>query len=307
MSFSALLAALLLEHFRPLPRDFRLFGWFSAYAHYLERQFNAGEHRHGVLAWFLAISPIVLLAMLITLLLNMFSGLMGWAWSLAVLYLLMGFGRLGENAAALSSALRNQQLDQARSLLEQWTARSSAAFSGAEIIRLGIEETLVSAYRNLFGVVLWFVLLGPGGALLYRLAQILAQSWGRLNEQEFGDFGKFSARVFAWMEWLPARLTAISFAIVGNFEDAMFCWRSQAAQWMEESLGIVLASGAGAMGVRLGEETENLGGIESRPEVGLGDDADVDYLDSAISLIWRTLTLWLVVLLLITLARWTGA
>lgn len=87
----------------------------------------------------------------------------------------------------------------------------------------------------------------------------------------------------------------------------MYCWRSQATQWMEESLGIVLASGAGAMGVRLGEDTETRGGIESRPEVGLGEDADVDYLDSAISLIWRTLTLWLVVLLLITLARWTGA
>lgn len=307
MSFTALLAALLLEHFRPLPRAFRLFGWFSGYAQYLERQFNAGEHRHGVLAWFLALSPFVFLVTLISLLLNVISGLMGWAWSLTVLYFLMGFGRLGENAAAVASALRNQQFDQAQLLLEQWTGRDSAANSANEVARLGIEEILVSAYRNLFGVVLWFALLGPGGALLYRLAQLLAQTWGTLNEQEFGDFGKFSARAFAWMDWLPARLTAISFAIVGNFEDAMYCWRSQATQWMEESLGIVLASGAGAMGVKLGEALETRAGIESRPEIGLGDDADVDYMDSAISLIWRTLALWLVVLLLITLARWTGA
>jgi cobalamin biosynthesis protein CobD/CbiB len=307
MSFSALLAALLLEHFRPRPPTFRLLGWFSGYAHYLERQFNAGEHRHGVLAWFLALSPFVFLVTLIFLLLNMISGLMGWAWSLAVLYFLMGFGRLGENAGAVSSALRNQQLDQAQVLLEQWTGRDSSAFSVAEVSRLSIEEILVSAYRNLFGVVLWFALLGPGGALLYRLAQLLAQTWGTLNEQEFGDFGKFSARAFAWMEWLPARLTAISFAVVGNFEDAMYCWRSQAPQWVEESLGIVLASGAGAMGVKLGETIRTRAGVESRPEIGLGDDADVDYMDSAISLIWRTLALWLAVLLLIAMARWTGA
>lgn len=307
MSFSALLAALLLEYFRPLPQDFRLYGWFTSYAHYLERQFNAGEHRHGVLAWFLALVPFVLLVTLTSILLNVMSGLVGWSWSLIVLYFLMGFGSVGADAAAVISALRNQQLGQARSLLEQWTGRDSSAFSATEVARYGIEDVLVSAYRKLFGVLFWFVLLGPGGALFYRLAEILAQQWGALNEQEFGNFGKFSARAFAWMEWLPARLTAISFAIVGDFEDAMYCWRSQSRQWMEESLGIVLASGAGAIGVKLGESSDIHGGIESRPEIGLGDDANVDDMDSAISLIWRTLALWLVLLLLITLARWTGA
>ncbi len=307
MSFFALLAALLLEHFRPLPRDFRLYGWFSGYVHYLERQFNAGGHQHGVLAWFLALSPLVLLVTLISIWLNALNGLVGWAWNVIALYLLMGFGALGERAAAVSSALRNHQLDQARWLLEQWRGGDSAALSASEVARLGIEELLISAFRRLFGVALWFTLLGPGGALLYRLSQILAQTWGGLNEQEFGNFGKFATRAFAWMEWLPARLTAISFAIVGDFEDAMYCWRSQAKQWMEESLGIVLASGAGAIGVKLGDTIETRGSVECRPEIGLGDDAGVDYMDSAISLIWRTLALWLVLLLLIALARWTGA
>lgn len=307
MSFSVLLAALLLGHFRPLPRDFRLYVWFSDYACYLERQFNAGEHSHGALAWVLALLPFVLLVTLISLFLSATSGLMGWIWNLAVLYFLMGFGSLGTDAAAVASALRSQQLDQARSLLEQWTRRDCTAFSATEVARIGIEESLIMAYRKLFGVALWFLLLGPGGALLYFLAQILAQKWGKENEPELGHFGRFSARAFEWLEWLPARLTAISFAIVGDFDDAMYCWRSQARQWTEESLGIVLASGAGAIGVKLGENIGMGGGVESRPEIGLGDDADVDYLDSAISLIWRTLALWLALLLLITLARLTGA
>lgn len=303
MVFSALLTALLLEYFRPLTRDCRPYLWFSSYTHYLERQFNAGEHSHGVLAWLLAVLPLVLLFALINMLLHGMNGLVTWLWNFIALYLLMGFGDLGVKAAAVISALRNQPLAQARILLRKWVGRDTTAFSATEIARHGIEEILISAYRNLFGVILWFLLLGPAGALIYRLAQILAKKWGGLSEQEFGDFGNFSVRVFNWIEWLPSRLTAASFAIVGDFEDAVYCWRAQATQWAEESLGVVLASGAGAIGVKLGEPVETSGGYVSRPEIGLGEEADVDYMDSAISLIWRTLALWLVLLLLVTLAR----
>ncbi|MBZ0104182.1 MAG: CobD/CbiB family protein [Sulfuricella denitrificans] len=307
MIFSALLAALLLEYFRPLPQDYRPYDWFSAYAHFLERQFNAGEHSHGVLAWFLAVFPFVLLFALISMLLNSMNGLVAWLWNIIVLYSLMGFGSLGTKAVAVISALRNQPLEQARQSLEKWTGRDTSNCSATDIARFGIEEILISAYRKLFGVILWFMFFGPAGALIYRFAQILANKWGRLNEQEFGSFGKFSGRIFYWIEWLPSRLTAVSFAIVGDFEDAVYCWRSQAKQWVEESLGVVLASGTGAIGVRLGELDEPSGGMDSRPEIGLGDEADVDYMDSAISLIWRTLALWLVLLLLITLARLSAA
>lgn len=307
MSFLALLAALLLDYFRPLPSHFRAFPLFSRYARYLERQFNAGEHWHGLLAWLLAVVPLALLATLGYLFLNQLNALLGWLWSVAVLYLIMGFRYLGVNAAGVAAALRGQELDEARRQLGQWLGRDSASLSAGEVARLGIEEILRGAYQHLFGVIIWFALFGPGGALLYRLSQILGLKWGELDEREFGDFGKVAARVFAWMEWLPLRITAISFAIVGDFEDAMYCWRSQAEQWAQRGMGIVLASGAGAMGVKLGDPIPGRDGIEHRPELGLGDEADADYLDSAVSMVWRALVLWLVLLLLLTLARWTGA
>lgn len=307
MSFLALLAALLLDYFQPLPAHFRSYPWFSRYAHYLERQFNAGEHRHGLLAWLLAVVPLALLATLGYLLLNQINALLGWLWSVAILYLVMGFRYLGVNAAGIALALRSQKVDEARRQLGQWLGRDSASLSGGEVARLGIEEILRGAYQHLFGVIIWFTLFGPGGAMLYRLSQILGQKWGELDEGEFGEFGKVAARLFAWMEWIPLRITAISFAIVGDFEDAMYCWRSQAEQWAQRGMGIVLASGAGAMGVKLGEPIPVRDGIEHRPELGLGDEADVDYLDSAVSMVWRALVLWLVLLLLLTLARWTGA
>lgn len=307
MSFLALLAALLLDYFRPLPSHVRAYPWFSRYALYLERQFNAGAHRHGLLAWLLAVVPLVLLATSGYLLLDRVNTLLGWAWSVAVLYLAMGFRFLGVNAASIASALRGEKLDEARQSLGQWLGRDTSLLSAGAVARLGIEEILRGAYQHLFGVIIWFAVFGPGGALLYRLCQVLSLRWGELDESEAGDFGKIATRVFAWMDWVPLHATAISFAVVGDFEDAMYCWRSQAGQWTQRGVGIVLASGAGAMGVKLGDAIPGRDGMEPRPELGLGDEADADYLDSAVSMVWRALVLWLVLLLLLTLARWTGS
>jgi cobalamin biosynthesis protein CobD/CbiB len=133
--------------------------------------------------------------------------------------------------------------------------------------------------------------------VLYRFAAWLAGSWGEHPETRM--FGGFARQVFAFMDWLPARLLALSFAVVGNFEDAVYCWRSQAANWAPHSDGVVLSSAAGALGVRIG------GG--SRPELGTGDAADPDDLSGVIGLVWRALVVWLLLVLLLTVASWVGA
>ena len=84
-------------------------------------------------------------------------------------------------------------------------------------------------------------------------------------------------------------MTALCFAIVGDFEDAIYCWRTQAKLWADESSGILLSSGAGALGVRLGMPVYESGEVTERPELGLGDDADVDFMQSTVGLVWRAL------------------
>src|SRR6266853_825003 len=116
-----------------------------------------------------------------------------------------------------------------------------------------IEEALVSSHRYVFAVVFWFVLLpGPSGVILYRLSMFLNDRWGERTSPELERFSRFARRAFAALDWLPVRFTAAAFAIVGDCEDAVYCWRTQAANWPDPALGIVLASGAGAIGVRLG-------------------------------------------------------
>ena len=156
-----------------------------------------------------------------------------------------------------------------------------------------------------------FVLLpGPCGAVLYRVAAFLAEVWGRRSDADAGHFGQFSRQAFAVIDWLPLRVTAAGFAIVGNFEDAVYCWRTQADRWPDDALGsgigIVLASGAGALGVRLGMPVVEAGVIADRAEIGTGDEADADFMQSAVGLVWRALLLWLLLLLLLGLAGLVG-
>jgi len=111
------------------------------------------------------------------------------------------------------------------------------------------------------------------------------------------------------LDWIPARLTALSFAVVGDFEDAAYCWRIQAKTWPAteggEPLGTVLASGAGALGVQIGGSLQQLvGDAYYRPDLGIGDPVQSDILPSAVGLVWRALVLWLLLILLITLANW---
>lgn len=306
MSFFSLMAALLLEHFQPLPQRLRHYPLFTRYARYLERKLNAGQYRHGVIGWLLAVVPLMAAAAAGYYALHSINPVLGWLWNAGILYLTLGFKHFSVAAAEVGAALRSENLGQARELLARWSGRQTDELDAGEIARLGIEQTLACAHKHLFGGIFWFAVLGPAGAVLYRFSGQLGQKWGGLDEQESGLFGQFAVRAFEWLDWLPLRLTAISFAVVGDFEDAMYCWRSQADGWVQRGLGIVLASGAGALGVKLGEPLRVGGAVEFRPELGLGDEADADYMQSALGLVWRALGLWLVLMLLLTLARWTG-
>jgi adenosylcobinamide-phosphate synthase len=180
-----------------------------------------------------------------------------------------------------------------------------------------VENALITTHRHVFGVFFWLLLpMGPAGAVIYRVAEYLARVW---NAPEMSDesFGSFARRAFDLIDWLPARLTAIAFAIVGNFEDAVYAWRNFARRWSSESTGIILAAGGGAMGVRLGTPAEYASDI---PEVDVtaydsstadieilpGEEPSVRALQSTVGLIWRALLLWILLLLLVSVANWLG-
>ncbi len=306
MSLISLIAALLLEQWRPLADRRSLLTPLSRYVMYLERQFNAGESHHGVIAWSLVIIPAVMCIWLIYWLANHVSPLAALVLNVLTLYVTMGFRQFSHYFTAIQLALKDDDLPRARQLLAEWRGHNCGNLGREEIIRLSIEGALTASHRHVFAVIFWFVLLpGPSGAVLYRLASFLDKAWGSsaFGNVELGRFGKFAHTAFEFLDWLPVRITAAAFAVVGDFEDAVYCWRTQAAKWNDRALGIVLATGAGALGVRLGMPLEMNGEVEDRPELGVGDDAESGFLDSTVGLVWRALVLYLLMLLMIGVAK----
>lgn len=303
MSLLSLVAALLLEQWRPLAERRYLYALLARYATFLEGLFNAGEARQGAIAWVIAVLPAVLGAWLVYMAAYRASPLLAFVLNVAALYLTMGFRQRSHYFTDIHLALKEDDLAKARDILSTWRQASGADLDREAITRLAIEEALVASHRYGFGVIFWFVLLpGPTGAVLYRLSMFLNDRWGEKASPELERFSHLARRAFAALDWLPVRFTAAAFAVVGDFEDAVYCWRTQAANWPDPELGIVLASGAGAIGVKLGMPIPAGGAVVDRPELGLGEPADTGHLDSTVGLVWRALVVWLLLLLLIALA-----
>jgi adenosylcobinamide-phosphate synthase len=307
MTLFSLIVALLIEQVRPLPGRQIVVAPLKRLSALLADRFNDGRARSGAIAWWLIIVPGVVGSVVIFSLLWTVHPLFAFAFNIGILYLTMGFRQESHFFTDIQLALRMGEPDRARTLLAEWRGRQYVDASSSEVARLAIEQALISAHRNVFGVVFLFMLLpGPSGAVLYRLARFLDEEWGRRRDVEFGDFGRFAKTAFEVIDWLPARLTAASFSVVGDFEDAIFCWRTQSMLWRERTSGILLAAGAGALGVRLGMPVHESGEIVERPEMGVGEEADADYMQSTVGLVWRALVLCLLMLALVVIAGWVG-
>src|SRR5688572_6993685 len=299
MSVVAVVAALVLEQWRALDSRWTLQHVLSAGATWLEQSFNAGERRHGTVAWLVGVVPVALASILVNQLLLSVHFLLALAFHVVVLYFTLGFRQFSHYFTELQLAVKSGEIERARTLLDEWRGASGVVRSREEVIRLAIEEALISSHRHVFGVIFWYLLLpGPSGAILYRLAAYLRFRW-----KDLGSFGRFAQRAFHLLEWPAVRVTAASFAVVGDFEDAIYCWRTQSRGWHDPDAGLVLAAGAGAMGVRLGMPVQELDGAVPRVELGVGDSADGPFLDSTVGLLWRALVVWVAMLMLITVVR----
>lgn len=308
MSLLSLIISLLLEQSRPLPESvWGKQGIAAHYADFFEQRFNAGEGHHGMIGWLVAVLPPVLVAAFVYFVLFLVQPLLALAWNVLVLYLTMGFRQISHHFSETQLALQTGELDRARERVGTWRDRLSDRLSSSEVARVSIEQALLASHRQVFAVLIWFILLpGPSGAVLYRLSNHLAGHWGGRSDSGFGAFGVFARRAFEFIDWLPVRCTAVAFSIVGDFEDAIYCWRTQAARWPDLSSGILLSSGGGALGVRLGMPLHEAEDVLERPEMGIGDDADADFMQSAIGLVWRALVLYLLLLALLWVSSWVG-
>ena len=310
MVFS-LVCALLLEWIRPLSSMLIVTPFLSLHRMLAARLTWPGRDRRG--AWCLTMLAVVVVCMAISALLWRIHPLFAVVFNIVVLYLSIDIGSGDRFFAEIQLALRMGEIERARMILGQWRGEDTAQCSGEEVARLAIEQLLLCTHRGVLGAGFWFLLLpGPSGALLYRLACRLADEGDaginvKNGNDAAGSASPVSAACFARcafeiLDWLPSRLTGFAFAVMGDFENAVYCARTQAVLWPDKGAGQVIASAGGALGIRLGLPVQLSGRQIDRPEMGMGQAADVDGMQNTVRLMWRALLLCLLVLVLLSIA-----
>jgi len=141
------------------------------------------------------------------------------------------------------------------------------------------------------------------GAILQRMVSVLDRQWGHRTPQ-FAEFGKVAARLDDLLNWVPARITALSYAVMGSFEDALYCWRRKAGMWSDISSGPLLASGLGALHLDTEEQgVEDIYGNRAIHPAALPSANDVR---RAVALVWRVMLFWLAIGVLMAVAHLYG-
>lgn len=283
------LAALLLDQLLGEPRRWHPLVGFGRYAQWLENHCNRRRRIGGVLAWLLAVGVPVLALIFLRAMLAPWLAL---ALDVLVLYAAIGRQSLMQHARAVFDALYANDLPEARRTVGMIVSRDTRALDARGVSKAAVETVLENGSDAIFASLFWYAVAGAPGVLLHRLANTLDAMWGYRNER-FDAFGWAAARIDDVLNFVPARLTALAYAIGGYAAQALRCWRAQAPAWSSPNAGPVMAAGAGALRVQLGGAAIYHGVEEVRPPLGCDHAVEPADITRALRLLDRAVLIWL--------------
>lgn len=290
--------ALLLDRLLGEPRRFHPLVGFGRLAIWIEQRLNGGTHQvlrmrlHGILGWGLIVAPWLLLTWLIGQQ-TFLQPLIG----VLILYFALGMQSLDEHASRIQQALQVDDLTLARQRVGDIVSRDTAAMQTEDVARAAVESALENGNDAVFGALFWFAVAGAPGVLLFRLTNTLDAMWG-YRTPRFLYFGWAAARIDDVLNFIPARLTALTYALLGHTRLALRCWQQQAAAWDSPNAGPVMASGAGSLNIKLGGAASYHGDTEARPTLGTDATPQAADISRAMSLVKRGAWLWVALLFL---------
>ncbi|SDK68110.1 adenosylcobinamide-phosphate synthase [Methylophilus rhizosphaerae] len=252
------------------------------------RQPKTAQRLTGLLAWALAVLPFTYLAWELT------QTRFGWLVHGYLLYFALGHQSLRQHALAVYSALQNNDFPQAQRAASYMVSRDREAI---EPVSSTLESVLENGNDGVFAALFWFLVAGGPGALLYRLANTLDAMWGYKTSQYY-YFGWAAARLDDVLNYMPARLTALTYALLGNTSKGLYAWRMQAKQWDSPNAGPVMSAGAGALNVALGGRARYHGVWHERPALGTTVPPTMHDIPRALKLVSAGLYSWLIIAVL---------
>jgi cobalamin biosynthesis protein CobD/CbiB len=343
MSLIAILGALLLEQIFPLSSYTRLRLGLRTLIDYVERALAMDQVKPWQTFWFITLVG-ALLAGLLSFVTHAVHPLLGLLFTIAILYLTIGIRQFSHFYSKIRLALTAGDDAKARTALVEWLHEEAeltgyrgniqvAQLSETQLIRQSLEMAILSSLRYVFAGLFWFLVfapfkLGVAGVVFYRLADLLARRWHLRAEGKQDAYTVYARKMMNWIEFLPARCAAVIFAVVGNFEEAMYAWRTQSGSLRQlgetDAAAVTLTSGAGALGVTLREGVSQrtrdmmdehelaLYGedvalkadeVKNAGQIGTGPSPDVRSLNSGVGLFWRATIFVLLGLMMLTLAK----
>lgn len=289
------LAAVVLDAVFGEPRRWHPLVAFGDWAKRLEQRFNPGGRgwrSHGVSAWVIAVLPLTLAAWWLSEL-----PWVGTLVGVVALYAAIGLRSLNEHAEPVAVALQGGDLDEARRRVGYMVSRETRELDESAVARAATESVLENGSDAVFAALFWFAVAGAPGVVLYRLSNTLDAMWGYRNER-FERFGWAAARIDDVLNFIPARLVALTYALLGKTALALHCWRKQAPLWDSPNAGPVMAAGAGALGVQLGGPAVYHGELHERPCLGQGEPARAEDIGRGMDLVRQGVMLWVGVLII---------
>ena len=288
IAFIAVLLVLVAAHAAPELARWRDFTWLQRW-----QEAVAGQSGDVVRLVVVIGVPVLACALLQVALHNRLLGVFGLAFAIVVLFYCWGPRDLERDADAVDKAPDSDQRAAAAQALRGDEMQQPLAFESGALV----EATFTAALRRWFGVMFWFVALGPAGALLYRLVQLLAFA-PQFAEGGLAAQRALLARAARLLDWLPAHLMALSLALVSNFDAVFKTWHDYHAAngkgYFTPDLGFLDAIARASVDADVAAESDGDKSARS-PLVAL---------DDAMVLVRRVLVVWVTLLAVIVLAGW---
>jgi AmpE protein len=314
----AVVVALVLGHLaQSLAASVRDYSWYRNWLRWLDARLSTNDFWRGRWGLVIALVPPLLAVGLFQLALHEpLWGLAGLAFAIAVLFYAWGPRDLDLDVEAIAGA--GDPVSRRAAAARLWPeGEMPTTLDGASLI----EAVFRNAQQRWFGVLFWFLLLGPVGALLYRLTVLAAQ--GEASAELPVETRLDARKLLALLDWPVAQLMTLSLALVGNFDTVLGAWREAGGASFDLDRPFLGAVARASVKCELADEAEDYNGHDGRSdnggsvEVGEGGvpalpalppawSAELPELRDAMSLVWRSLLVWLAVLALFVIAGWVS-
>ena len=297
----AVVIALLLGHFaQPFVAALRQYDWYVDWLRWLSARFGEGSAWRGRFGIAIALLPPLLVVGLFQVALDApLLGLVGLLFAVAVLVYAWGPRDLDVDVDAITAT--SDPVARREAAARLWPLGHEPLMDGASLV----EAVFRNALRRWFGVLFWFLLLGPVGALLYRLAVLSVE--GESAAQVPSTTAQGAQRLLAALDWPVAQLMTLSLALVGNFDTVLTAWREAGGASLSLANRFLGAVARASVRSELVEEASDYADDHGVvPARYMAVAADLPELRDAMSLVWRCLLVWLAVLALFVIAGWVS-